>query len=42
MSLRYILNKSGPKIDPCGTPVFISDQELYELFTFVLCFLFDR
>ena len=23
MSLIYILNNTGPKIDPCGTPVLI-------------------
>ena len=25
-----MLNKSGPKIDPCGTPDTISSHELYE------------
>ena len=31
-------NKSGPKLDPCGTPLIISYQSLYEEFTFARCF----
>ena len=27
-SHKNILNKSGPKIDPCGTPETISSQRL--------------
>ena len=30
----YILNKSGPKTDPCGTPSFNSAHELKRLIDF--------
>ena len=33
-----ILNKKGPKIDPCGTPNNISLHELYLSFIFTLFF----
>ena len=32
-----MLNKIGPKTDPCGTPFKIADQELKDLSIFVLC-----
>ena len=32
----YILNKIGPKTDPCGTPCSNSDEELKERLTLVL------
>ena len=34
-----MLNKRGPRIDPWGTPDFIDDQVLKDVFTLVLCFL---
>ena len=37
MSFRKLLNRSGPRINPCGTPYFISLQELYSEFILVLC-----
>ena len=37
--LKKMLNKSGPRIEPCGTPNIISSQELYDEFILVLCFL---
>ena len=41
-SARETLNKKGPSIDPWGTPKTISIHVLYELFIFVLCFLFNK
>ena len=41
-SLINKLNNSGPKIDLCGMPLIISYQSLYEEFTFVRCFRFDK
>ena len=38
----YILNKIGPKTDPCGTPGSNSGQELKERLTFVLCQRSDK
>ena len=35
---KKILNKSGPKIEPCGTTSITTSQSLYELMTLVLCF----
>ena len=32
-----MLKSSGPKLDPCGTPVKTSCQELKEELIFVLC-----
>ena len=32
-----MLNKIGPKTNPCGTPFKRADQELKDLSTFVLC-----
>ena len=37
-----MLNRGGPKIEPCGTPNFTASHSLYELLTLVLCFLCDR
>ena len=37
-SLINILNKRGTKIDPCGTPILISHQELNDEPIFVCCF----
>ena len=37
ISFKYILNKVGPKTDPCGTPFKRADQELKDLSIFVLC-----
>ena len=37
-----ILNKSGPRIDPCGTPDNIISQELKEDSTLVLCLCLVR
>jgi hypothetical protein len=36
------LNKRGPSIDPCGTPLWMSAQLLRTLLTFICCFLFDK
>ena len=41
-SLINMLNNNGPKIEPCGTPLTISYQSLYEEPVFVLCFRCDR
>ena len=35
---KKILNKSGPKIEPCGTTSITTSQSLYELIALVLCF----
>ena len=37
-----MLKSNGPRIDPWGTPDLMSLQVLYEDFTFVLCFRFER
>ena len=37
-SFMKILKRSGPRIDPCGTPVLISHHELKDEPVFVLCF----
>ena len=36
-SLINKLNNNEPKIDPCGTPLVMSYQSLYEKSTFVRC-----
>ena len=36
------LNNNRSKIEPCGTPLTISYQSLYEEPIFVLCFRCDR
>ena len=41
ISLINMLNNNGPKIEPCGTPLTISYQSLYEEPIFVLCFGHD-
>ena len=41
-SQKNMLNKRGPKIDPCGHPNKISSHELNSDFILVLCFLFDE
>ena len=40
-SLINMLNNNGSKIEPCGTPLTISYQSLYEESIFVLCFRCD-
>ena len=40
-SLINMLNNNGSKIEPCGTPLTISYQSLYEEPIFVLCFRCD-
>ena len=42
MSLRYMLNNRGPRMEPGGIPDFMSVHELKELLTLLLCFLPDR
>ena len=37
-----MLNKSGPKIEPCSTSNITASYLLYELFTIFLCFLCDK
>ena len=34
-----MLNRSGPKIEPCGTPNITASHLLYEVLTLVFCFL---
>ena len=34
----YMLNNKVPRIEPCGSPAFILENKLIELFTFTLCF----
>ena len=41
-SLINMLNNNGPRTEPCGTPLTISYQSLYEEPIFVLCFRCDR
>ena len=41
-SAKKMLNRSGPKIEPCGTPDITASYSLYELLTLVLYFLCDR
>ena len=41
-SAKKMLNRSGPKIEPCGTTKITASHSLYELLTLVLCFLCDR
>ena len=41
-SHKNMLNKRGPKIDPCGNLYKISSHGLNSEFIFVLCFLFDK
>ena len=41
-SLINKLNKCGPRIDPCSTPLIVSYQSIYQKFTFVRCFRFDK
>jgi hypothetical protein len=36
------LNKRGPRIDPWGTPLWMSAQLLSTLLTLICCFLFDK
>ena len=38
-SLRYIKNKRGPRMEPCGTPAHISSQGKYWPFKTTLFFL---
>ena len=42
MSLIYIKNKIGPRMDPCGTPVVRYLWLDLELPISVNCFLFDK
>ena len=41
-SLKKILNKIGPTIEPCGTPDFIVWKLLFMLLIFTHCFLFSK
>lgn len=38
-SFTYKLNKTGPKIDPWGTPIVVSEREEHVLMILVHCFL---
>jgi hypothetical protein len=42
MSLIKTLNKRGSRIDPWGTPLWMSAQLLSTLLTLICCFLFDK
>jgi hypothetical protein len=42
---KYIADKIkriGPKIEPCGTPLYTVSKELQIVFTFTHCFLPDK
>ena len=39
ISLIKILNKTGLKGEPCGTPLVINKGSEYESLTFTICFL---
>ena len=41
-SHKDIIYKLGPKTEPSGTPNKVSSQELYDVFIFALCVLFDK
>ena len=41
-SFMKVLKRKGPMIDPCGTPVLISHDELKDEPIFILCFRFVR
>ena len=41
-SAKKMLNRSGPKIEPCGTQNVTASHSLYELLTLAPCFLCDR
>ena len=38
-SLTYIKNKSGPRMEPCGTSAWTSTQDEHWLFKTTLCFM---
>ena len=42
MSLMYIKNKIGPKMEPCGTPVVMFSSDDVWSFIVVYCFRFDK
>jgi hypothetical protein len=42
VSLIKTLKNRGPKIDPWGTPFWMSDQLLRTLLILICCFLFDK
>ena len=39
---KKTLKSNGPKIEPYGTPFFISDQLLTILFSLIRCFRSDK
>ena len=41
-SFMRILKRIGPRIEPCGTPVFMSHYELKDEPVFALCFRLVR
>ena len=41
-SAKKVLNRIGPKIEPCSTPNITASHSLYGLLTLVLCFLCGR
>jgi hypothetical protein len=42
MSFMKTMNKRGPRIDPWGTPAFMSRQLEVELLIMTRCFLSDK
>ena len=42
LSLTYIKNNKGPRIDPCGTPHDMFDTSEMELSKFTVNLRFDR
>ena len=37
LNMTHMLNKIGPKTDPCDTPLINSSHELKDVLTLVLC-----
>ena len=38
----YIINRRGPRIDPCGTPYIVLSNSLNDVPTLVVCVPFSR
>ena len=41
-SFTYIMKRSGPKIDPRGTPQIMSRLDVFIAPAYINCFLFER
>ena len=42
MSFIYMIKRSGPSLEPCGTPALTSRKLDFSPSTITHCFLFDR